>query len=141
MMLRRVLSLYAMAYGALVAAQFDLGASIGVFQYDLRSKESDGHAYARFSELSNPGLTASIFYRERSSAQLDLGVEIQYTRRSFTTTYSHGSLAGSVGASDNVELHLIHLTITPELRLNPTRTAVMRLGPQVGFLVAGSMTG
>lgn len=140
-MLKRVVLLYALACGVPLAAQFDLGVSFGMFHESLRSKESEGHAYVRFSDLSNPGPTASVFYRERSSDQLDLGVEVQYTRSVFTAIYSDGSVAGSVGASGEVELHLIHLTITPELRLNPSRTAVMRFGPQIGFLVDGSMTG
>ena len=123
------------------SAQYELGAALGVYRNSLQPRKSDGHASAQFWHVSNPGLIASVFYRERGNKHTNLGFELQYTRKSFHARYSDGGLAGSYGTDAHVDLDLLHVNITLETKLNERGNAVIRFGPQLGFKLGGWMTG
>ncbi len=140
-MLRSSLLTCTFFVGTCAVAQYEVGASVGVYRYSLDGRKSDGHEYASFSHVPATAFTASLSYRERCASHTDLGVELQFTRKSFDARYSDGGIAGSDGTDAHVDLDLLHLNVALEVRLNSKGTAVVRFGPQVGFRVGGRMTG
>lgn len=126
-------------HGTLMA-QYELGASLGAYQYSIVERKED-HAQATFDQLATPSFNASLFYRERWGKVMNLGVELQFSRKSFDARYGDGGLGGSRGTIAHVDLDLMHLSITPEMRLGGGDNAVLRIGLQIGFKLGGSMTG
>lgn len=121
-------------------AQYELGASLGAYQYSIVERKED-HAQANFDQLSTPSFNASLFYRERWGKVMNFGVELQFSRKSFDARYGDGGLGGGRGTIAHVDLDLMHLNITPEVKLGGRDNAVLRFGFQFGFKLGGSMTG
>lgn len=138
---KSLLTVLALVYGGPLRAQYELGAAVGGYRYSVVARESDQRATASFNNIPSPGLTFAVFYRERCAPRTNLGIELQITRKSFNAQVFDGSRAGSTGIEARVDLYLMHLDITPEIRLNGAGNAVFRFGPQFGFLVGGTMTG
>jgi hypothetical protein len=139
--MRGLLLTTALAFGSVAHGQYDVGLSIGVSRHTLVAKKSQGRGGASFYNIDQSAMTAAIFYRERVSAHVDLGVEAQVSHKRFSVYASDGSLAGSYGIQADADLWFAHLNITPEVRMNARASAVIRFGPQIGFKLGGSMTG
>ena len=122
-------------------AQYEVGASFGLYHDALQGRRSEGYSYAEFDDLPVISLVASIHYRERCSSRTDLGVELQFVRKSFSVLAREGGLAGSSGIDADVSLYLMHLNITPEVKMNESGSIRLRFGPQFGFKLGGSVTG
>ena len=88
-------------------AQYEVGASFGLYHDALQGRRSEGYSYAEFDDLPVISLVASIHYRERCSSRTDLGVELQFVRKSFSVLAREGGLAGSSGIDADVSLYTI----------------------------------
>lgn len=126
---------------ATASAQFDFGVTTGLFGFDTKVHRSEGHMYAEYSDLGNPGWTSSVFYRERGSADVQFGLSLDFTRRSFHAKYLNGSLGGGKGADVDVELDLLHFSFGPEVYLGPKHRSAMRFDLQFGCRLGARATG
>lgn len=61
--------------------------------------------------------------------------------RSFNATYSDGGLGGGANRAVRAELDLLYFGVKPEVRMDVKRSAVVRFGVMMGFLVGGSAKG
>jgi len=130
-----------MAWGAPACSQFQLGASLGVFDSRIEGRSSEGHASADLYEYGGPFPTVAIHYRERRGSHANMGFELAWVRREFHAEYSNGGLGTQSGKDMDVRLDLLYFSIVPEVRLGARSTAVVRFGLQGGFLLDSRMRG
>lgn len=124
-----------------VSAQYDIGLALGGSAPGYWQGKGGRHEFAKVTDIDVPGPVIAVFYRERIASHVDLGVECQYARRSFSIQYGGGSPAGSYRTSVDAALDLIHLSVTPEVRMDPAGNAVVRFGAMAGVLMGGQIHG
>jgi hypothetical protein len=107
-------------------AQYDIGASGGIYEHRFFGCEIDAPA---------PQWSASMFYRERSADHADLAFELQLVNRHF-----FGEIAPGVQATE-VMLQYLNLAAFIEVRLTESGDHVVRFGPVFGIKLAESFTG
>lgn len=135
-------SIVAVLLAVPAAAQYDLGLAVGGMHTELHVKQSDeDNTYAWVSDVGRWSGSASVFYRERYSEHVDLGLDLTWAHRSFSAGYSHASPGSSEGFAAHAEIDQLYLGIKPEVRLDTGRLAVVRFGIMAGFLVGGRVTG
>lgn len=118
-------------------AQFDWGVSVGTYTYDLRPGQ-DVQSFT--AEGNGAPWSVGVWYRERPAGRIGLGLDAQWSRRSFHTNYGTGGLGGGTKHEAEVDIHLFHVAILPELRLDRNGRVLLRFGPQFGVGVAGQMS-
>ena len=123
------------------SGQYDIGLSAGVFDFEFLVAYSASHNRVGFSDLQEPGYSASVFYRERGAKRVQLGLSLDYSRRSFHTYYAGGGLGSAYGADVDVTLDLFHLSIVPEMYIDPARNVTFRFGLQLGVGSIARVTG
>ncbi len=130
----------AFCVGATAHAQYELGASVGAYVYEMYTPRNSPHSGEYEEDRSIPFI-ASVWYRERSEKGVGLGLEVQWTRKAFHANYSDGGLGSGVQYTSDVRADFLHVNIVPEIRLDRKGRLMLRTGPQIGFLVGGTESG
>lgn len=124
-----------------LAAQCDLGGTVGIHARELYGRKDQGHSSATFSEVVRPDWNVGLLYREKHGRRTNLGLELTWMRQEFNCRYYNGGLAGGTSSNVHVVLHTLNLAVLPEVRLGARSEAVVRFGVSCGFRVGGSKTG
>lgn len=142
-LMRTVLALTLSGWGfAPASAQFDYGVSAGGAFNRMRAFVGDDlHVSAWVRDAGFTALSASVFYRERYSDFVDLGLDATIVHQSFTAGYSYSALGGGSSRTAHVELDQLYIGIKPEVRMDAKRSAVVRFGLSAGIRVGGSARG
>lgn len=124
------------------SAQFDYGVSAGGALNRMHAFVGDDpHISAWVSDVGFTALSASVFYRERYSDFVDLGLDATLIHQSFTAGYTYSALGGGSSRTAHVELDQLYIGIKPEVRMDAKRSAVVRFGLSAGIRVGGSARG
>lgn len=123
-----------------ICAQNDGGVSVGVAMPLMGPNKKEGHYVSRFSDVE-PTYSMAFHYRRDRPKRTNLGYELQFTRRAFSTYYSNGSVAGSQGVDVSTVLLTAHVGLLWRTRTDADGELGFFYGFQVGSVVGGSMSG
>lgn len=131
-----------LTYCVQAVAQFEYGVAVGGVLTELHARPNDDpHGSLWVDDVGRSAGSVSIFYRERYSDPVDLGVDVTWVRREFSTGYAYGGLGGGTNKAARAELDLVYIGIKPEVHLDPRRLAAVRFGLMGGFIAGGSARG
>ena len=122
----------------LLNAQFEMGASLGGYVYQLSGSSEGYHGHPTFTSSQAFPFTAAVYYRERTGRVANFFADISYQRRVFSTHIPTGGLGGGMDKYEDVRLDHIYLTFGPELGSD---LFSFRFGLQFGCLAHSSMEG
>ncbi|MEO8590696.1 MAG: hypothetical protein ABI432_15080 [Flavobacteriales bacterium] len=131
-------SLMAVSAPVLLHAQFEIGASLGGYVYDLSGSSKGSPEHPTFTSSQSFPFTAAVYYRERTGRVANFFSDLSYQRRVFSTHIPSGGLGGGTDKYEDVRLDHIYLTFGPELGSD---LFSFRLGLQIGCLAHSSMEG
>ncbi len=129
-----------LGWGLSAFGQHDLGVSVGGAVTHMSAKKSEGHSYSSFSNV-HPSFSLAASYRRCRPKPVNLGFEIQFSRREFGVRASDGSLAGSSGVDVTVELNTLYANVIWEYSPDSSGLVDLRFGFLMGAVVGGRMTG
>jgi opacity protein-like surface antigen len=112
----------------------------GGYDYFWFSHPEDGHFSARYNYLNNGFLVAATI-RQRSLQTFNLGVEIEYVKRSFGVKSSWGGLGGGTGADLNYSIGNIYIQLQPQFTFGSRVKFFIIPGIYFGTLLHSSLQG
>lgn len=121
-------------------AQHDWGMSLGGALLVTGPNKEESHDVSRFSD-EQPVLSLTLHYRGNRPKRTNLGYELQFARRAFSTYFSQGGHVGSQGVDVSAELLTAHAGLLWRTRTDSEGTLGFCYGFQFGGVVGGSMTG
>ncbi len=121
-----------------VRAQYEFGACLGGFVYDLSGSNKGSPYRPTFSSSQEFPFTAALYYRERTGRVANFFSDVTYQRRVFSAHLHSSGLGGGTDTFANVRLDHVYLTFGPEFGADHFS---FRFGLQLGCLAHGIMEG
>lgn len=123
-------------------AQFDLGISTGAVHNSLWVPPiDDPHASAWVGNVTGFTWSSSIFYRERYSSFVDLGVDLTLAHRSFSAGFRGGGLGSGFTSNAHVDMDQLYIGVKPEVHTDAKGFCVVRFGLMAGISSWGHAPG
>lgn len=129
--------------GSATKAQFDLGVAVGGYGFTIRPKAHyDSYYEQAYSPGTHPLPCVSLIYAERKALKgADLTFQLDYMYKEFHAITGDGGHLSASGRDVELRLHLLYLTVAPDIYLSKRKRFALRAGVQAGFLLAGHERG